>query len=289
MYCALWHTLEHIDPIHKGLKNIVSNIVMKSNNQTINLVDLIAVLQDMVQTTDVPKTSARLKSNEPVAEIRVKKASKASKQVIEDDDDDDIITINVPSGRDDIRVKIPRMAFNAKGICFVDGDRYTALESDNGRSSKIDPATFGAEEGDVITLIRESGNKWASEVASSGRKAKKSAKPAPAKSSGSKLQKAGSKKASPKAEPKAKSERITSFEGFAEKCLKNAGKGFSNKNIMEADVFGAFGTKDKVTLDADARQYLTSDENRKFKAFRLSKGLNLRAAVKNLNALVFED
>lgn len=241
-----------------------------TNNNTISIDALIAFLESQKKgQVETPKTSAKLKSsNDDTAKLKLK-GTKTRTQDIEPDDEPDTDVIEIRClDRADKRVRIPKHAFNSKGICYVDGVKYTAKELDGFRSTKLSPATFDAETGDTVILTRISGNKWESEVA-------KARKP-----KGTKTNKTSGKLAKKTTATKTKKDFGTLDEQLnelAKAAIKQAKKGFVNEYIEQYSRF-----------ETDARLYLTTAQNKRIKGIKFANNLTLGQIVEMLNEKVFE-
>jgi DNA-binding protein YbaB len=248
---------------------------------------------DETETENVRKTSAKIRVGSNRSEM--KKVSKSTKP----QGDEDTVIIRVPSDGD-TRVRIPARCFNSKGIVHVDNTRYDALESDNGRSHKIQPEVFDAEPGDTIVLTEIGPSKYESSVESGTRKAKakraqKTQEKAQPKTTANKAKsgklslggKASSKVVDRDVDPKVKEMDLEEgIEEFARRAIKNANEGFENENIRDnsplTEKLKARGIKQ------DPRVYLTTQQHKQFKKFAENNELSVLALTEMLYNEVFE-
>lgn len=260
---------------------MAENIVKTNTNKTsqlsqlTQLVNAIAVHVGLVPNSDEssPKTSARLKSRE---------SAPAMARGTKGHDD---VAITLTEAMIDGRMKLPARMFTKGSKVVVDGHTFTQQPQDQNRSTKFDPSIFGdVNVGDVITFEFVSGREWTvADIASGGGK-RKGRKTSTAKPS-AKTQPKG--KTQPSNGKVARSEGGTSsikseIRKFADMCIENASdEDFEENENIKAT--GSMGDSD------DARIYLTTAQNQKFRSFRKRNGLTLRKAVGMLNELVFED
>lgn len=266
-------------------ENIVS--LTKTVN---NLALVVAAIAEHVGLTSTssgenaaPKTSAKVTSREGSSSTHMSRKGQTHQDV----------TITLTEAMIDGRMKFPARMFTKGGKVMVDGHTFTQQPQDQNRSTKFDPAIFGdVSVGDAITFEFVSGREWTvAGITSGGRKSKgrqKSAKPAakPTKSNKPNKPSGGSTK-SGDSRKVARSESGTSsikaeLRKFADMCIENASDDDfeENENIKAT---GSMGDAD------DARVYLTTAQNQKFRSWRKRNGLTLRKAVGMLNELVFED
>lgn len=258
-------------------ENIVKNT--NTNARIINLENsILAIAQHLGLNTgtpemDVPKTSARIRTESAPARMATKSKKGREQDVI----------VTLTDAMVEGRMKLPARMFTKGSKCVVDGHTFTQQPADQNRSTKFNPEIFGYEvtAGDTLTFTHEGGREWSVEVEAGSRKSRKSvAKSAPAKREASKP----ARKADPVvkvARSSKESESVSQFiKRFAAIALKNAStKGFKqNENVKETGSF-----------EVDARVYFTTAENQKFRSGRKALGLTFKKAVGMLNAEVYED
>ncbi len=264
-------------------ENLVKNT--NTNTRLTNLETVIASIashlgltqgQDTRETESAPKTSVRLRQNREVSNF-----AKKAKQGHDD------VVITLTDAMVDGRMKLPARMFTKGSKVVVDGHTFTQQAADQNRSTKFNPEIFGyeVEAGDVFTFEHVSGREWTVASVAEGQAPKKA--PAKAKPS-AKVNKQASK---PSAKPSAGSgklrrdeqgtESVTQFiSRFAKLAIANGNDDDfeENENIKQTGTF-----------DVDARVYLTTAENQKFRSGRKALGLTLKKAVSLLNAAVYED
>lgn len=213
--------------------------------------------------------------------------------------DNDVIL--VPVGKN--RIKLPKRMFR-KGKAIVGGVTFTALDSDAGRSAPINAGdVFDAPEGSTLEFTRIKGNQWDFDVLDSrdvsfdaNKPVRVSAKStSPKKSKGQKSSKPDFKskrtKAQQEAWDNAPRHEITGnrakdikrmFATVVDQCIANANdpKFVPNANVKATDA------KSKYGLDVDAREYLTSEQNIRFRRARKQLGLTLEEAIRTLNGMI---
>lgn len=222
--------------------------------------------------------------------------------------------IYVKSNRDEYNYDDNEIMDTARAYVYVDGEKFPQSVN-QGRSNKIQ-ATFFAEdieEGDLIVLKREGGNKWVSVVKSgAGTVAKRRPTPQPAKSkvSGNKSKAKRSsgrsddsskskQRTGPKvSKGKSSSSRINLFgddETTTTRKAKSKGQATQTANwpqvlketaktVIKNNKAGVYNDAiDRARKsDKDYRVFLKTAENRKFKQAASDAGLTLSAAVVKL-------
>lgn len=225
------------------------------------------------------KSSARVIDTPDVSHMKA--GSKKGKR-LED------VTITLTDAMIDGRMKLPARMFNGRSIVKVDGHELTQQPEDNNRSTKFNPAIFGdVAEGDTITFRHLGQNSWTvDEIEAGSRKRKSTSRPAQAKST--------SKKAT--AKPKSDSDYVpfhvpdearkspkALVKFFAEVARENAenigsGEFEPNPNII--------ASMKQAGRDEDARVFLSSQQQQKFRKIRKEMGLGLTESIEMLNELV---
>lgn len=184
------------------------------------------------------------------------------------------------------QMKLPARLFGKYKTINFDGEVIKQVESDKGRSQRFSARNFGADEGDTFILTHTDRNNFDLTVVSGNAPAKK-AKSIPS------LKKVAPVEETPKKATKRRpvadvvrnatwKKSVAEFmQKFGQIACVNAAEGFVNQNVLDAGTF-------KDELDLDARQYLKTDENQRFKSGRKRLGLQPLEAVQMLNAEVFE-
>ena len=283
---------------------VISNMIAQSTLQVLSGLGLAQM------ETEVTKTSAKVRETSTKAQAKAKTNVVPFKSTKPKGDEDTII-LPVPSeGR--LFVRIPARAF-VNGVCKVDGAKYEALDSDNGRSAKINPSEFDAEAGDIVVLTRIGKNSWESSVESApkaSKKAKAKAKdqdedaPKSAKSGkiGRKFTKA-TKVTQVEDEDEDESIEETlgldeedytpikmdvpkskAMKEFARRAAKNADLDYVNENIASSEWHKALNEKEIE----DTRVYFTTRQSKQFRKYAKANFNKMQDAVEALDALVLD-
>lgn len=256
----------------------------------------------MTQTTEnvipFPKTSAKVKSVDSVAELTPKTATRNL--------DPNLVEVVLTQSMIDNRIKLPRRMFGSKDTVKIDGNEIPQDESDNGRSLKFYPSIFGAVKvGQTLRFTFERQTKSARfydvKIIGKGQHVpvvteKVTDKPKTTTKSKTAKPVASGKTKTPKttavdpktdkkefvADPLAKKIRACKtvkalIETTGEIVIANESKGIVNDNIKSSATF-------MESLGQDARIYLPTQQSQAFRATAKKLGLGLKAAIVKLNA-----
>lgn len=270
------------------------------NDKTLTV--LSAQVKSLTQSVALLLTAAGLMPNTEAAVTEAPAVSFMAAPFVADTSDPNVVRVHITEGYMRNRMTLPREIYikskrdsydhsdgsvdSPQSFVVVDGVKYPQT-GNQGRSSKIQPSTFGAKgEGQVVVFTKVKGNVWESAIKGKAQAGTAAPAKAKGKSVGS-FQIGNTNKQAPakggtgravanpfapkaKTQPKVQAPKATGWPQTLKATVKavkeNAAEEFYNDKVLNLD-------------EQDYRVYLKTPQHKAFKTAAKENGMTLRQAV----------